>query len=57
VPKLDIYYGVYPEQLARSACNDLAGHIILLTMEDKPMALNFFLEVKGPDGKAAVATR
>ncbi|RMJ03710.1 hypothetical protein CDV36_014764 [Fusarium kuroshium] len=56
-PKPDIYYGAYPEQLARSARNELAGHIIPSTMLDKPMAPNFFVEVKGPDGKAAVATR
>ncbi|KAK7419439.1 hypothetical protein QQZ08_010857 [Neonectria magnoliae] len=56
-PKPDIYYGAYPEQLARSARNELAGHIMPSTMLDKPMAPNFFMEVKGPDGKAAVATR
>ncbi|KAH8765309.1 hypothetical protein F5883DRAFT_630034 [Diaporthe sp. PMI_573] len=56
-PKPDIYYGAYPEQLARSARNKLAGHIVPSTMPDKPMAPNFFLEVKGPDGSAAVATR
>ncbi|KAK0718738.1 hypothetical protein B0T21DRAFT_351541 [Apiosordaria backusii] len=43
--------------LARSARNELAGHIIPSTMLDKPMAPNFFMEVKGPDGKPSVATR
>ncbi|KAI3390238.1 hypothetical protein diail_11349, partial [Diaporthe ilicicola] len=56
-PKPDIYYGAYPEQLARSARNELAGHIVPSTMLDKPMAPNFFVEVKGPDGSLAVATR
>ncbi|RSM19190.1 hypothetical protein CDV31_001866 [Fusarium ambrosium] len=56
-PKPDIYFGAYPDQLARSARNELAGHIVPSTMLDKPIAPNFFLEVKGPDGNAAVATR
>ncbi|KAL7814199.1 hypothetical protein V8C44DRAFT_39199 [Trichoderma aethiopicum] len=55
--KPDIYYGAYPEQLARPARNELSGHIVPSTMLDKPMAPNVFLEVKGPDGNAAVATR
>ncbi|KAK2600327.1 hypothetical protein QQS21_004968 [Conoideocrella luteorostrata] len=55
--KPDIYYGAYPEQLVRPARNELASHIVPSTMEDKPMAPNFFLEAKGPDGHAAVATR
>ncbi|KAH6889926.1 hypothetical protein B0T10DRAFT_572089 [Thelonectria olida] len=53
----DIYYGAYPDELDRSIRDELSGHIIPSTMEDKPMAPNFFLEVKGPDGSAAVATR
>jgi hypothetical protein len=53
----DLYYGAYPEELDQSIRNKLAGHIIPSTMEDKPMAPNFFLEVKGPNGSLAVATR
>ncbi|KID82404.1 hypothetical protein MAJ_11358, partial [Metarhizium majus ARSEF 297] len=53
----DLYYGAYPQDLNRSIRAELASHIIPSTMEDKPMAPNFFLEVKGPDGSAAVATR
>ncbi|KAM3528473.1 hypothetical protein MY4038_005885 [Beauveria bassiana] len=53
----DIYYGAYPDELDRSIREELAGHIIPSTMQDKPMAPNFFMEVKGPDGSAAVATR
>ncbi|KAG5799299.1 hypothetical protein H9Q69_001674 [Fusarium xylarioides] len=55
--KPDIYWGAYPEQLTLLARNELAGHIMPSTMLDKPMAPNVFLEVKGPEGKAAVATR
>ncbi|KAF5675921.1 glyoxylate reductase [Fusarium denticulatum] len=53
----DMYWGAYPEHLAQSARNELSGHIVPSTMLDKPMAPNVFLEVKGPDGSAAVATR
>lgn len=53
----DIYWGATPEQLARPARDGLAGHIVPSTMLDKPLAPNVFLEVKGPDGNAAVATR
>lgn len=56
-PKPDIYWGAHPEQLARSVRNELAGHIIPSTMEGKPIAPNFFMEVKGPDGNFAAATR
>ncbi|EGY20844.1 uncharacterized protein VDAG_02368 [Verticillium dahliae VdLs.17] len=55
--KPDIYYGTYPEELSRPARNELARHIIPSSMQDKPMAPNFFVEVKGPDGSVAVATR
>lgn len=51
----DIYWGAYPEQLAQSARNELSGLIVPSTMEGKPMAPNFFLEVKGPQGTVAVA--
>ncbi|KAK1244790.1 hypothetical protein MKX08_004419 [Trichoderma sp. CBMAI-0020] len=53
----DIYYGAYPEELDRLIRNDLAGDIIPSTIQDKPMAPNFFLEIKGPDDSAAVAAR
>ncbi|KAG5744475.1 hypothetical protein H9Q70_012822 [Fusarium xylarioides] len=51
----DMYWGAYPEQLARSARNELSGHIVPSTTEGKPMAPNVFFEVKGPHGSAAVA--
>jgi hypothetical protein len=53
----DIYYGAHPEELCRPVLDALGPHIIPSTMQDKPLAPNFFVEVKGPDGSAAVATR
>ncbi|KAL7895309.1 hypothetical protein HDV63DRAFT_360441 [Trichoderma sp. SZMC 28014] len=53
----DIYYGAYPEALDRSIRNDLAGDIIPSIMLDKPIAPNFFMEVKGPTGTSAVLAR
>lgn len=55
--KPDLYYGASPEQLYRPVRNELEHHIILLSMYDKPIAPNFFVEAKGPDGSAGVATR
>jgi hypothetical protein len=54
---LDLFYGACPEQLDRRIRDKLSSHIILSTMEDKPMAPNFYLEAKGLDGSAAVARR
>lgn len=56
-PNPDLYYGARPDQLNRNIRDQLNKHIIPSTMEDKPIAPNFFLEVKGPDGLAAVAQR
>lgn len=53
----DRYYGARPEQLNRQVRNKLSGHIIPSTQHDLPIAPNFFLAVKGPDGSAAVAAR
>ncbi|KAH7176371.1 hypothetical protein EDB81DRAFT_940301 [Dactylonectria macrodidyma] len=53
----DLCYGAFPEELDRSIRNELAGHIIPSTMSEEPIAPNFFLDVKGTDGCAAVATR
>ena len=55
--KPDIYYGAYLEELSRSVRDELGHHIIPSTMQDKPIAPNFFVEVKGPDGGSGVATR
>lgn len=53
----NLYYGARSDQLDRNIRDQLNKHIIPSTMEDKPMASNFFLEVKGPDGLAAAAQR
>jgi hypothetical protein len=53
----DLFYGARPEQLDRQIRDKLSGRIIPSTMEDKPMAPNFYFEAKGPDGSAAVARR
>ena len=53
----DLFYGARPEQLDRRIRDKLSGYIIPSTMEDKPMAPNFYFEAKGPDGSAAVARR
>ncbi len=53
----DVYYGACPEQLRREVRDELGGRIIPSTQHDLPMAPNFFLETKGPDGSAAVAKR
>ena len=53
----DIYHGARPEQLNRVVRTELSGHIVPSTQEDLPIAPNFFLAAKGPDGSAAVAKR
>ncbi|MCJ1443796.1 MAG: hypothetical protein MMC23_004296 [Stictis urceolatum] len=53
----DIFYGARPEQLDRRVRKDLGGQIIPSTQHDLPIAPNFFLAVKGPDGTLAVAER
>jgi hypothetical protein len=53
----DIYYGARPEQLSRKVRDELGGQIIPSTQHDLPIAPNFFLAVKGPDGSASVAKR
>lgn len=55
--KPDLYYGARPEQLDRQVRDELSGHIIPSTQDDLPIAPNFFLAAKGPDGTAAVARR
>jgi hypothetical protein len=53
----DIYYGARPEQLSRQIRTDLGERIVPSTQHDLPMAPNFFLAAKGPDGSIAVAGR
>lgn len=53
----DLYYGARPEQLDRRVRDQLRGHIIPSTQDGLPIAPNFFLAAKGPNGTAAVARR
>jgi hypothetical protein len=53
----DLYHGARPEQLSRKVRDELGGQIIPSTQHDLPIAPNFCLAVKGPDGSAAVAKR
>ncbi len=53
----DIYYGARPEQLDLRVRDKLSDRIIPSTQDNLPMAPNFFLAAKGPDGSAAVAKR
>ncbi len=53
----DLYYGARPAQLDPQVRAELGGHIIPSTQPDLPLAPNFFLAVKGPDGSLAVASR
>ena len=55
--KPDLYYGARPEQLDRQVRRDLDGSVVPSPQHDLPVAPNMFLEVKGPDGSAAVAKR
>ena len=50
----DHFYGARPEQLQRTVRDELHHQIIPSTQHELPMAPNFFLAVKGPDGSAAV---
>ncbi|CAJ2500311.1 Uu.00g031640.m01.CDS01 [Anthostomella pinea] len=53
----DRYYGARPEQLDRQVRAELHGSITPSTQHDLPVAPNFFLAAKGPDGSPAVAKR
>ncbi|OAQ62487.1 hypothetical protein VFPBJ_11424 [Purpureocillium lilacinum] len=53
----DLCYGARPEQLDRRVRDVLSGRVVPSTQADLPVAPNFFVEVKGPDGSAAVAQR
>jgi hypothetical protein len=53
----DLYYGARPERIDRRVRRDLDSKIIPSTQKDLPIAPNFFLAAKGPDGTPAVAER
>jgi hypothetical protein len=53
----DRYCGARPEQLDRRIRSELDDQIVPSTQHDLPIAPNFFLAAKGPDGSASVAKR
>ena len=53
----DLYDGACPEQLDCRIPDRLKNTIIPSTQDDLPIAPNFFLHVKGPDGTGGVARR
>lgn len=55
--KPDLYYGARPEQLERRVRDELSDHIIPSTQDHLPIAPNFFVVAKGPNGTAAVAEK
>lgn len=55
--KPDHFFGARPEQLNHKIRDELSEFVIPSTQSSLPIAPNFFLETKGPDGSLAVATR
>ncbi|KKZ66335.1 hypothetical protein EMCG_07936 [[Emmonsia] crescens] len=55
--KPDHFFGARPKQLKPEIRDELNNFIIPSTQTSLPMTPNFFLEVKGPDGSPAIATR
>ncbi|KAL3477693.1 hypothetical protein BJX99DRAFT_123468 [Aspergillus californicus] len=55
--KPDMYHGTRPDKLSREVRQDIGELIIPSNNDSFPIAPNFFLEVKGEDGKASVAKR
>jgi len=55
--KRDVYYGARPEQTHRDVPDRLNSHVVPSTNDNLPVAPNFFVEVKAPDGPSAVAAR
>jgi hypothetical protein len=53
----DLYIGARPERLNRRIREDLSNQIEPSTHDDFPIAPNFFLAAKDPDGTLAVAGR
>lgn len=56
-PKPDFYDGARPEQLERKILEELSGLVVPSRREDYPIAPNFFMEAKGPEGNQSLADR
>ncbi|RCI11367.1 hypothetical protein L249_7663 [Ophiocordyceps polyrhachis-furcata BCC 54312] len=53
----DLYYGARPDHLQPKILDKISGQIVPSAQDDVPVAPNFFLHVKGPNGSLAVASR
>ncbi|EAS29520.3 uncharacterized protein CIMG_13247 [Coccidioides immitis RS] len=54
-PQAQVKTGTHPEQLNCQISENLSPYIVPSTQDNLPMAPNFFLEAKGPDGSLVVA--
>ncbi|KAF3481226.1 uncharacterized protein GIQ15_03985 [Arthroderma uncinatum] len=57
IPKPDHFFGARPHQLHPKIREELSSSIVPSKQDDLPLAPNFFLEAKGPDGTPIVAMR
>ena len=55
--KPDVYYGARPEQLHRDVRDQLRAFVVPSTKDTRPIAPNFFIEVKPPSGDATVSLK
>jgi hypothetical protein len=53
--KPDVYYGARPEQLHPDVRDKLQALVVPSTNQTRPLAPNFFIEVKQPSASASVA--
>jgi hypothetical protein len=56
-PKPDYYNGSRPTQINTDVRNNLGAYIVPCNQKHRPTLPNFFMEAKGPDGKASEAKR
>lgn len=56
-PKPDFYDGALSQQLERNILEELSGLVVPSRQDDYPIAPNFFMEAKGPEGNQSVADR
>jgi len=56
-PKPDVYFGTFAHHIDHKVRVDLKDYIQPTANPSLPMAPNFFLETKGPNGSVIVATR
>jgi hypothetical protein len=56
-PQPDYFNGSRPAEVRRKVRDDLKKQIIPSSDQDRPALLNFFMEAKGPEGKASEVKR